>query len=270
MPGTFISKQHFTDLDACMAWMASIETTLINFNRETASSGLFLQLFQTPFAAITEGKTQAQAWTVKSNPGMFSAIDKQLDSIANFATHLVTHLDPFPFVDRAQLLLALKGFPLPPGPAPHGVTPSMTNCLQLLSYHQRSLALLSETVQASSPGYEAIREGIYKSLPRVIDYMSVRLQPYNPLAKVFAPSTVATQRKRNTYQHYTLGIASSANFHAQYRRITVLLGQASWHFGQLLNSQTPSIFSLNVQLLMIEVRHVQRFCREIVALRTGR
>ncbi|HXQ99953.1 MAG TPA: hypothetical protein VN798_06150 [Pseudomonas sp.] len=267
MSTTFISKQQLNDLDACMSWMESIETTLRHFNNETAPPGA---LIGTPSAAMQAGKAQAQAWAKKSNPGVFSAIDKHIASMQSFARHLVSHFEPWVNTDQRPYLVHLSRLPLPPGPLPGGLSPSSTNCLELLRYYEDSLLLLSEIVKAWAPGYDALREGIYKSLPRVVDYMTVRLQPYNPQSKVFGPHTIARQRKRATREHYALGMTASANFHAQYRHITLMLGEANGHFGDLVQNPSAHLFSLDLQHVMIELSRVQQLCRELVTLRTSR
>lgn len=266
MTGTFLSKQHLDELDACMACMATAGSTLQQFNKETASAA-GAQRARMPLNAIFAGKIVGDLWKAASNFGIFGAIEKQLQPIMVFTDRLIALADALPAADTTSLHPWLFKLSPPTGALPEAATASMTNCWRLLPHHARSLTLLADASNTSNPGYDLLRAGIYKSLPRVIDYMAVRLQLYNSLTKAFSPATVARQRKRLLRRHYLFGMVASADFYVQYRRITVLLGQISRHFAHLLNSKTPAMFSLNLQLVRVELRRVQQLCRELVALR---
>jgi hypothetical protein len=285
MTATFISKQQLNDIDACMAHMEQMDATLRSFNSETPLSTsrpgfisftlvpdlrVVVEWDRTPHSAIQQGKQQAQAWRINSSPAVFNAINDQLEPIRRFVNYLIAEVDRMPPFELVRVTASLSTIVLPRDQLPAGVAPGAWDYSRLMAHHQISLARLSYSIEESSPRYDAHRVGIYQSLPRVVDYMTVRLVPYNTRSREYGPHNTAFSRRRSTQRHYALGMMASANFHTQYRRIMELLSQASGRYSQLLYSNTLPMLTLSLRLLLVELTQVQQFCREMAALRTGR
>ncbi len=267
MSGTFINQRQLDEIDACMSYMETADKQVQRFCEAIEVGQWNYGLTYPPVSELRAGSRQATLWKLKSCAGVYRHVHKLLEEIATFAGYLTAKINSLPRVDKKLPVSSLSRMEPPPGPAPAYASASMSDCLQVLKYHQQWLWALAEVRKTAHPGYDVIRETIHKTLPRVMSFMSFHLLAAD--TKI-PPSRlgVARGQEDDVRHHYLLGMGAISNFLTQTQRITTLLNQASQRFGDLESVETVSRLKTEINLIMVELSQAQRYCNEIVALRT--
>lgn len=267
MSGTFISQQQFDDIDACMLYIETLNSAVSGFNG-AAEVGQKYGLTHPPTVEMREGETQARLWRLKTEPSFYRFIADHIDELAPFTEFLSAYIRGLSPVQRKGTVSSLSGLSFPPGLYPRSSAEPITDCLSLLQYHQKWVWAFSELFRIANSGYDAIREAIYRVLPRVFDFMAVHLQI--AASKNLSPKRLSAARDHadTVRAHYWAGMGATANFLTQHRRIGALVAQANRRFDQLENIATLSRLDTDMKLTMVELKQAQRLSREIVALRT--
>jgi len=268
MTGTFITQRQFDDIDACMAF---IETTpgIVGEFASAAELGNKFGVTRPPTTEMREGASQARFWKLKTDPGFYRLMTGHLKEVASFTQYIDSYIPTLSAVEKRGPVSRLSGLVVPAYLYPATGTEPIKNCLQLLQYHQRWVCVFSEISRVSTSGHQEVRQGIYKVLPRVFDFMSVHLHHAN--AKCPKPPRIESARKllHTTRYHYFAGMGATANFLTQHERINYLLAKASESFAGMEKVATLARLATGMKLIMVELDEVQRLGKEIVVLRTG-
>jgi hypothetical protein len=268
MTGTFITQRQFDEIDACMAF---IETTpgVVGEFTQAAELGK-LGVTPPPYVEMREGASQARLWKLKTDPGFYRLMTGHLEEVGRFSQYLDSYVTALSAVEKRRSVSHLSSVAVPASLHPASGNEPITDCLELLQYHQEWVCAFSEICHVSTPGHQKVREAIYQVLPRVFDFMSVHLQAANAQRPAPDHLNLARDRWHMTRGHYLSGMGAAANFMAQYQRINYLLGQANDSFADIENVATLSRLVAGMRLIMVELKQVQRLCSEMAALRTSR
>lgn len=267
MTGTFITQRQFDDIDACMAFIETTPGVVGEFTR-TAELGE-LGVTRPPYSEMTAGASQAKLWKLKTDPGFYRLMTGHFEEIARFTEYLDSYIAELSSLEKRGSVSRLSSVAVPANLYPASGSEPITDCLELLQYHRKWVCVFSEIFRTGTSGHEEVRGAIYKTLPRVFDFMSVHLQHAN--AKSPEPARIESARKlwQTTRCYYFSGMGATANFLTQYERINYLLAKASESFAGMEHVATLARLASGMKLIMVELGQVQRLGREIGALRTG-
>ncbi len=266
---SYINQPQYDAIDACVTYMEVVANEVSDFT-SAAEVGRTLGVTKPPISKMRAGERQAKLWSLKSSPGFYQFLCEYVDELALFDAYLSAHISALSAFDRKGPVSNLSRVALPPGPSPKYAFSPITNCFNLLQYHQERVRTFAGILGAAHFGYEAIREAIYTVLPRVFDYMSFHLQQANARSPIPKRMNTARQHEHNVRNHYMAGMGAVANFLTQYQRINTLFMQANQHFDELENIKTLSRLKTDMQLIMIKLKQAQHFSLELVELRISR
>lgn len=269
MTGTFIDQAQFDALQACMSYMEGLEATVRDFNHAIELGNWNYGQTLPPWDAIRAGETQAKLWSLKSGYGVFAHTHKVLTETTVFYTYLITMLQTNSQVERASPLVTLEKLASRPGPQPMYATVPMSNCLQLLRYHQQWVEVIAAVFTTADPGYSAVRTGIYETLPRVMTFMSIHLNAVTTGQPPPVRLNAARQHDRDVRNHYSSAAGAAADYLVQYSRITTLLNQANQRVAQLESTSTLRRLNTDIRLILIDLDQAMGMCKEFMDLRAN-
>jgi len=267
--GTFIDQTQFDALQACMSYIEGLEAAVRDFSNALDLSSWNYGQTPPPWDAIRAGETQAKWWSLKSGYGVLAHTHKILTEAAVFYTYLITTFRTNSRAERTSPVVTLEKLASPPGPQPMYATVPMSNCLQLLRYHQQWVEVISAVFKTADPGYAAVRTGIYHTLPRVMTFMSIHLNAVTISKPPPVRLKAARQHDRDVRNHYLSGAGAVANYLVQYSRITTLLNQANQRVAQLESTSTLHRLNTDIRLILVEMNQALGMCKEFMDLRAN-
>lgn len=258
-----ITQSQFNEIDDCMRYM---ENAFADVGRFTEALGIHRQSgIVLPVAATQAGAAQARIWRSKINPHLSIDIRAQLEETAAFCNEMVRRLSALSRAEKKGPVSDLSNVAVPPGPPPRYATSPITNCQQLLRYHQQWVWPWVEVLKTSQSGSDD-RQAIHDSLPRVMDFMSSHLLVATTRRPRPAGLRSARKQHETVGRHYTRGLGGTANFLAQHRRIMALLGQASHHYSQLEKAQSMARFETEMTLVANDLNRGLSVWQQFLAL----
>jgi hypothetical protein len=267
--GTFIDQAQFDALQACMSYIEGLEAAVRDFCNAIDLGSWNYGQTPPPWDAIRVGETQAKSWSLKSGYGVFAHTHKVLTEAAVFYTYLITMLQTNSRAERASPVVVLEKLASPPGPQPMYATAPMSNCLQLLRYHQQWVEVIAAVFTTANPGYAAVRTGIYETLPRVMTFMSTHLNAVTTGKPPPVRLNAARQHDRDVRNHYLSAAGAAANYLVQYSRITTLLNQANQRVAQLESTSTLHRLLTDIRFIQVEMNQALGMCKEFMDLRAN-
>ena len=265
MSATFITQQQFDEIDKCMLFVRDSSYRVNHFVLALPS-----QLRWGAWSAIPQivqaGPRTRNQWIDHSDADNYLTINRHLDSLLFITDHIITGIGGLSPADRKSPVSKLSGLVAPPKPPVFPWYPRAT-CLQLISWQTTGLRSAIYKARYTNANYRDVREGVYKILPRLIDFTSRLLQ-------------IAQTMPLNSYQRedlpyraaafpffYTVGMAGLANLIAQQDRISKLLEQASPYVDPPDNDKSLARFRSDLEIAGVYLRQARRYCREVAALR---
>jgi hypothetical protein len=264
MSGTYINQQDFTDINACMDYMSKADAVAWEFTQILGVHPRYPAL--TPLAELREAARQSKSWSLKSDVGYYLNFADLLTELIRFADYLVGLTAASTAADIRRGAVVLEQAAAPPGPEPSYAAGAMTNCLQVLRHYQHILSCKSELGRIAAPGYKALRRGIYKTLPRLADFMSFYLRNPAPTRGNRAGSSRPGELAKDLDRVYALGMIGMANFVAQIQRLTGLVSEASHRLTKLETAGSMRKVATQLKLVKRDLIEARRYCEEIAAL----
>ncbi|WP_397450011.1 hypothetical protein [Pseudomonas sp. NA-150] len=191
-----------------------------------------------------------------------------IDELTIFTDYLTAYLSALSPIEKKNPVSRLSGLAPPPDLIPAYPTSPPTDCYKLLKHYQQRLTFMSMMLDIAAPGYDNLRIAVSQALPRVYDFMSFHLQTVRAQNPRPAQLAAAQQLEANARHRYRSGMGALANFLTQYQRIRALVSDENHQIGQMHELATLAKLRTHISLMMIGLNQAQRFCKEIVALRT--
>lgn len=268
MTATFINQSQFDDIDRCMSFIETMKRTVGEFTH-AAELGPGYGVTQPPTVEMNAGENQARLWKLKTEPGFYQFMGKNIEELVLLSQYLDPYISAMSPVEKRRPPSHLNDVSFPCALYPAWGTEPITDCFGLLQYHRKWLLGFSELFRTGVSGHEANREAICNVLPRVFDFMSVHLQVANARQPKPVRLKSADNIWRSTRGHYFSGMGATANLLAQFQRTNYLLAQACESFADMENAATLARLAAGMRLMVAELKQVQQFSEELVALRTG-
>jgi len=264
MNATFITQRQFDDIDTCLSVMAQLSFSVNKFIMRLPwqlRRGALTAIPQT----VHDGPPTRDLWVDHSASEDYLSVNKYLDSLLYMTGHVIAGVGALSSADMKSPVSKLPNLVPPPKPPVFPTTPS-ADCLQILGVRKLGLLAALYKTRYTNANYGYVREGIYKVLPRVIDFTSQLLQTAETMPLYPGQREDLHFRAAVYPRYYSFGMTGMANLVAQQDRISTLLEKATRYVDPYRTDKSLARFRSDLEIAEVYLRQARHYGGEIAAL----
>ena len=264
MRATFITQEQFDDIDKCMSFMAQASPMITNYIMTLPWQLRASALDAIPHS-VHDGPPTKTLWIDHSTSEDYLSVNRYLDKLLHITGHVISGVGDLSSADMKSSILKLSSLVAPPKPPVFPSVP-LASCLEILTAHRVGLRAALYKARYTNTHYGYLREGIYKVLPRLIDFTSRLLQIAETMPLYPAQREALHFRATAFRRFYTFGMVGMANLIAQQDRIATLLASATVYIDPPKKDKSLARFRSDVKVAEVYLKQARHYGEEVAAL----